>query len=428
MAEFLAQTLQRIPQFSHLSEGQLQKVEAIAVSKSYPAYEEIAGGHEIAHYLVVVEFGHVQVLDQHKKPFYSLYRGDWFSAQAQPDGVALYSATRTKLLLIAYHELEKVLPPVAPARGRFALARLFQSVVLFILLALLALGITFGLWQLTFSSSHPRSGQWVFDPALLPYTLGEIYLAQGDRAMAEFYFRQSLGWQPEYPPGHNSLGMLLYERGLKDEAVAHWYQALETDAAFVQAPINLSSALAEQEKSSEAISFLQKAIELSPNEPGLYRRLGGMQVEQKNVLAARRAFLEASRLDDTNADTFYMLGYLYLVDKDYDRARQHFEQALALNPRLYLAEQGLGAAYFEQHHQNEALAHFKRAVILQPGDPLSLFYVGLIYENEGQTVLSKDAFSQVIRFNGPAEMIRRANGHIKRLSTPESEAEPMTQN
>lgn len=430
MAEFLAQTLPRIPQFSHLSQGQLQKIEDVAVSETFPAHREILDRRGTAIHLVIVQFGHVQVLDQYKRLHRSLYRGDCFSIQSRSNGHVLYSASRVKLFLITHHDIEKVLtskPGLFPAVQAFIPSNPIRLILLFILPTLLAIGVTFSLWKISLSFPQLPFTQWSFDPAMLPYTLGEIYQAHHDRVTTEAYFRASLLWNPHYAPAHNNLGVILYEQGLKDEAIAHWQQAVWNDPSFAQAYLNLGIALAEQGNQTEAISFMQKAIQLRPNDPEPYRLLGEMEIKQKNVLAARRAFLEASRLDDTDANTFYNLGYLYLVDKDYDRAIQHFEQALKLNPNLYLAEQGLGVSYFEQHQPKDALSHFEEAAALYPDDPTSYFYAGLIYEQQGLTTPSKDAFSHVVQIKGPADMIERAAGHIQRLSGLERGAEPMTQ-
>jgi tetratricopeptide (TPR) repeat protein len=98
--------------------------------------------------------------------------------------------------------------------------------------------------------------------------------------------RRALEIRPDYPMGHNDLGLALAATGRFEEAIAHYRQALETWPDYPDASYHLGIALANCGQFDEALIRLQPVLKSRSNDANLQSTLG-------NILAARGEFPEA---------------------------------------------------------------------------------------------------------------------------------------
>ena len=111
----------------------------------------------------------------------------------------------------------------------------------------------------------------------------KIYQDNTEEAIKKF--RKALHINPDLFRVHDSLAILLAQRGDFSGAFSHYHQAVNLYPGFAKAHNNLGSALAQQSKFEEAMVHFEKAINIDPNYIDA----------KKNLELARLLFLEATR-------------------------------------------------------------------------------------------------------------------------------------
>lgn len=93
---------------------------------------------------------------------------------------------------------------------------------------------------------------------------GDQYLAQKDYDRAGECFRRGLKINPDYPPFHNGLGVVAYERGDLKEAERELRFATQLDPSYPEAWNNLGAVYIKRGRYSEAKFALERALQLRP--------------------------------------------------------------------------------------------------------------------------------------------------------------------
>jgi hypothetical protein len=111
-------------------------------------------------------------------------------------------------------------------------------------------------------------------------TEGETAYAAKDAFTAEYSFTSAMNQKPEHYAPYYYLGLLAYENGRHDQAEQYYRQSIENgaDRALVLYALGINAISAG--KSSDAVTFLRQAAELSPERyrakaEDLIKKLGG---------------------------------------------------------------------------------------------------------------------------------------------------------
>ncbi len=166
--------------------------------------------------------------------------------------------------------------------------------------------------------------------------------------------------------GQAYLGDLLVRIGRTDDARGHLKRIIDRDPARARAVAAMSLIELEAGRVDEAVTLLQRAAALAPNDAGIHGALGRALVARAQKAApgsdrfgasleeARTALERAAMLDPSAANTFAMLGYVVLVaGTDPAAAVSHMSQAVRLAPardqyKLRLAEALLRDRQFDR--------------------------------------------------------------------------------
>lgn len=146
---------------------------------------------------------------------------------------------------------------------------------------------------------------------------------------------------------HFSLGQQLTQQKQYPEAITE----LEAAAALDPNQWAIHSLLAEcyvaTNQNDKAIAAYQKAIELNPTEPALYNNLGGVYAKMNRLDDARKQFETAARLDPEGAATnFYNLGVTFYNQGDLKSAIEPLRKATELDPSRADAFYWLGVCLY----------------------------------------------------------------------------------
>jgi protein O-mannosyl-transferase len=167
----------------------------------------------------------------------------------------------------------------------------------------------------------------------------------------ETLWRTTLARNPGCWMAYNNLGIVLFEKGQLDEAIAHYRTTLRMQPNFWDADYNLGSALLRRGEVDEAIFYCDKAVAMAPNDPDA-------QVALANALLQKR------RIDD---------------------AIVHYQKAVAIRPDYFLARYGLGHALLEKGEFDAAIEHCRGALLVRPNDPDCNIVLAVALDEKGQT-------------------------------------------
>jgi tetratricopeptide (TPR) repeat protein len=180
------------------------------------------------------------------------------------------------------------------------------------------------------------------------------------------FCQEQTAFEPEF---YQSVGYALSKRGLNDEAMAYFHEALRLKPDSPETLYYGGEALMKQNKLSEAARYYSKAIRLKPDYPLAYVALGSAFLEQGKVDEAIKHFEEALRLKPNYPLALVTLGSALLVQGKIDEAIERCEAGLQIEPHFPEAHYYLGVAFDLKGKLDEAIEHYKQALQLKPDFP-----------------------------------------------------------
>ncbi|MFQ5526606.1 MAG: tetratricopeptide repeat protein [Thermoanaerobaculia bacterium] len=161
---------------------------------------------------------------------------------------------------------------------------------------------------------------------------------------------------------HNNVGVDELTLGNFETAIGHFERALELDATFLPAKVNLAVVLRRSGKTDAAERTLLEVLEAEPrnavaaaNLASLYL-VEGRDDEAEQWLERREAFL------NQNPFHHFRLGLRALRDGDPSEARVHFKRAITRQPDEAVFHEKLAETYFQLGKPRRARSNLKRAL------------------------------------------------------------------
>ena len=181
----------------------------------------------------------------------------------------------------------------------------------------------------------------------------------------EALWRTTLARNPECWMAHNNLGIVLFQKGETDEAIAHYRTTLQMQPDFWDADYNLGSALLKKGEVDEAIAYCNKAAAMEPNDPDAQVALGS-------------ALLEKERIDD---------------------AIVYYQKALSIRPDYFLAHHSLGHAFLEKGEIDAAIFHCRAALLIQPENADAHTNLAIALDEKGQTAEATQHYQKALEIS-----------------------------
>jgi tetratricopeptide (TPR) repeat protein len=247
------------------------------------------------------------------------------------------------------------------------------------------------------------------------------YLTLGQVDKAITFLQESLRVRPEDGSLHYLLGRAYKRKNLSADAkkefdsAARWKQKFQSEmialsglrqALKEQKPANVEARIGELSHSndydvllasatmlgraglhSQAASFLQKAIQISPNVPEAHYDLGRADIAMNKRAEAKPELEEAIKLKPGFYEAELVLGTLLVEEGDADGAIRYLRAAAATrsdNPRLLMM---LGLQYYQRNYFADAIDTLKKAAALEPDNPdpryllIEAYYRNFEYEH-----------------------------------------------
>jgi Tfp pilus assembly protein PilF len=169
------------------------------------------------------------------------------------------------------------------------------------------------------------------------YYLGRAYYTKGLLEPARKAFETVLALDSRDAKTENNLGLILESQAKLDEAMAAYRKAIAWQEKNVreseQPYVNLGSLLMQEDRTGEAVPFLQKAVALAPTDATCRLKLGTAFLRVARLAEAQQELEKAAQLDPENAAIHYQLGRFYKQVHQIDRAKAEFERTAELQSR-----------------------------------------------------------------------------------------------
>jgi tetratricopeptide (TPR) repeat protein len=185
----------------------------------------------------------------------------------------------------------------------------------------------------------------------------------------ETLFRHALNVTENNCLAHKALGDALIKKGLIDEAISQYREAIRLKPGFAEAHYNLGTSLLTKGQIDEAINQFQEAILRNTEYADAYNNLGAALIKKGQIDEAINQFQKAIRLKPGYADAHYDLGNALLKKNQTDEAVRQFQEVIHLKPDDAEAHNNLGAALAQNGQIDEAISQFQAAIRLKPDDP-----------------------------------------------------------
>lgn len=144
-------------------------------------------------------------------------------------------------------------------------------------------------------------------------------------------FAHTLRVTGDNPVIHNNLGVALANRGQREEAAAHFLEALRLDPLNARGQNQKGEELFAQGKLPEAGDKFRRALKLQPDWAPPYNNLGRVYAHQGQMDRAVILFQKAVDLDPKSAPAYKNLGLAWAALGNRKKAVAALRQALAIN-------------------------------------------------------------------------------------------------
>jgi Flp pilus assembly protein TadD/serine/threonine protein kinase len=207
-------------------------------------------------------------------------------------------------------------------------------------------------------------------------TLGRAYWARyattrqriwADRSVAEL--EQAKATDPSDVPVRLMLARHSLAVGRADQAEVIARRILDMHPASDEACAVLGGALSAAGRHAEAVSVLQRAVDLRPGFSGHVRALATAYFDAGNLPSAERQFRELSILQPDSVYAWQNLAAVLQLTGRTSEAVACYERVLAIRP-LASAHTNLGTIAFDDGDYEKAIREFRKAVSLAPSHPV----------------------------------------------------------
>ena len=182
----------------------------------------------------------------------------------------------------------------------------------------------------------------------------------------ETLWRTTLAKNPECWMAHTNIGLVLFQKGQIDDAIAHYRLALQMQPDWWDAEYNLGTALLAKGQVDEAILHCEKAVAMRPTDPDARVSLANLLLQKGRIDEAIAHYQKAITVRPNDFLARYGLGHALLEKGELDSAIQVCRSALLLRPSDADCHTTLAIALEETGNPGEAIEHYNKALELAP--------------------------------------------------------------
>src|ERR1700722_4884974 len=231
-------------------------------------------------------------------------------------------------------------------------------------------------------------------PAAL-YEAGRNFLRLGQPLDAQLCCQQALASDPGHADALHLMGLLSLQAKQYDHALEWITRAIQKDAK-PEYLASLGTALQKQGRHEEALRACDKAIQLKPDDAGLWKRLGDMLLELERLDHALLAFAHVLKLNPRHQDAAYKSGVLLDQSGRFEEALAHFNLCDEVLPNHAPTLRGRARTLSGLKKFEQALADNRLANTLDPGSADTCNNIGACLQSLGREEEALSWFDQAL--------------------------------
>jgi protein O-GlcNAc transferase len=199
-----------------------------------------------------------------------------------------------------------------------------------------------------------------------------------------------------------NIGNSLMQRGLLDEAMDYYQEALHSNPNSYTAYNNIGNVLKDKGQIDNAIAYYQKALQINPNYAPAYSNLGNALKEKGLLDEAVACYQKALRIDPNHGPTYSNIGNAFTDKGQLDKAISCYQKAITLSPSFVEAYYNLGTLLREQNRMEEAASVYDKAIEISPKDIRALWErclseLPIMYQDELSILKFRNRYRENLR-------------------------------
>ena len=204
---------------------------------------------------------------------------------------------------------------------------------------------------------------------------------------------------PSDAGAHNNLGVLYYNKGLYEEAVAAFTKALELDTKMQVAQRNLEVAYFNTGYYDKRVAQLREKLRHRVDDRDARWELGRAYALLGQNEEAIAEFTALLRHHPNDLGAIVQLGSAEKASGSLASAQHWFEDAIRLDPSSSVTHFYLGEVLYNQGRHDESLEALKRAIELNPENPDAHFLLSFVYGDTGRHAEAAAASKRAVQLN-----------------------------
>ena len=210
--------------------------------------------------------------------------------------------------------------------------------------------------------------------------------------------RQAVALAPQSAEARYSLGVALFWTRQYSAAHTELQEAVRLGPGLAAAHFFLGRAIeADGGDLVRAAGHLEKAAQLEPRSPEIYRSLGSTLSRIGDLGGAIRAYREAARLRPDTLDVRNLLGLALVEVGDLSGAIAVYQQILADNPAYVAAKKNLGLALIRSGDTRAAERTYRELLAADKADAVSHYNLGVALRDQDRHEEAVSHFQTALR-------------------------------
>lgn len=239
--------------------------------------------------------------------------------------------------------------------------------------------------------------------------LGLCFVAQKRYQQALQHYRRATTLQPNFVEALHNIGHVASLLNDTESAQNAYLRAIELNPDCAQSHYLYATCLFACGRSQAAATHMDQALALQPNWTEAY--IGYAQaIQQQHPTAAITLLEKALRLDPNDTLAHYNLGLLLLRIQHYDTAERHLRRAIELSPQHSDALNNLGLLYHQTDRLDLAIDCFRQALQFTPHDCAVMTNYAISLMQVDQYAAAHTLLTQALRANPNLENCLVATG------------------
>ena len=225
---------------------------------------------------------------------------------------------------------------------------------------------------------------------------GTALLEAGDMPGAAACYREALALAPDDVGALVSLGYVLLQQDLVDEARAALQRSTTLDPKHDDAHFFLAVAHRRSGNAAGAVEAFRTTLRLNANLLACRLELCRLLAEAGEVNEALHIAEDGLAIEPQSAELHFYLGNLHYALKDEGEAAKSYRQAVTLKPDFAQAHFNLGAVLKAQRHFDAAASAYRAAIAFSPADAQAHNDLGVVLHELGDLDAAEASYLQAV--------------------------------